>query len=114
MLLTILLLILCIVVALAGVPLVTRLVPPNDVFGLITEKTKSRPEIWYEVNAFAGAALLISAGLTAILLMLYNGTWLRAWWAQILFFIVMIGAGVAATLVFERRVQKPKRRETSE
>src|SRR5262245_33547121 len=103
MLLTIFILLVCIVVALAGAPLAMRKVPPNEVYGLRTYKTRRSEETWYEVNAFAGAAAMIAAGVTAILLMVYNGTWFRAWWAQLLLLIVVMGAAAIATFVFERR-----------
>jgi hypothetical protein len=102
MLITIFLLIVCALVALLGVPLMMRLVPPNPYFGWPVERRASKPERWVEVNAFAGAALVAAGGFMALLLWLYNGTWLKSGWAQLLVFVFVLGAAVAATFCYDR------------
>ena len=112
MLVTISLLVACVIVAAAAVPLMLRLIPQNPIYGLRTERTLSQSSAWFEVNAFGGRALLIAAGVAALLIMVYQGTWLRSGWAQLVVFLVAIGAAVAATLVFERKL--PRRRPARE
>jgi uncharacterized membrane protein len=51
-----------------SIPLVTQLVPPNDAYGLRTEKTLSDEDVWYAANWFAGlvtipvGVLVVAAG----------------------------------------------------
>jgi uncharacterized membrane protein len=104
MMTTVFLLIACALIAAISVPLVLKLIPPNPVYGVRTERTTSRADLWYEVNKFAGKALLVAVGVIAILLMFYSGTLLRSWWAQLAVFVIAIGAAVGAILAFERRI----------
>lgn len=103
---TVFLLLACAIVAAVGVPLILKLVPPNPIYGVRTEKTESSPEAWYEVNRFGGWALVIAAGATALALMMYSGTWLKSFWAQLLAFVMPIVAAVGATLWHERKLGK--------
>ncbi len=106
MFLTIVLFILCALLAFTAVPFIMRLVPPNPYFGINTPRTGRDNEIWLVVNAFAGWALLAAAGLMAIALAFYSGTWwLKHWWTQILLLIVLLGIALGATLGFERRLR---------
>jgi uncharacterized membrane protein len=102
---TVFLLLVCAIVAAVGVPLILKLVPPNPIYGVRTRKTTRSPEVWYEVNRFGGWALVIAAGVTALALMFYSGTWLRSSWAQLFAFVVPIGAAVGATLWHERKLK---------
>ena len=105
MLLTVVLLLLCALVAIAGVPLILKLIPPNDVYGFVTE-TRSRAQLWYEVNRFAGWALVAVAVVTALAIMVYSGTLLRPFWRQLVMFLVMLGLGAGATFWFERNPEQ--------
>src|SRR5688500_19635873 len=96
MLVTISLLVACVIVAAVAVPLMLRLIPQNPVYGLRTERTLSQQSAWFEVNAFGGRALLIAAGVAALLIMVYQGTWLRSGWAQLAVFVLAIGAAVVS------------------
>lgn len=91
------------IVALAAVPLAMRLIPPNPVYGVRTRRTAGDPALWYNVNAVGGQLLLVACGLGAIILMMYQGTWLRSFWAQLFVFVVFVGGAVGATLYFERK-----------
>lgn len=104
MLITISLLVACIVVAAVAVPLMLRLVPQNRIYGVRTERTLTQASTWFEVNAYGGKALLIAAGVAAMLIMVYQGTWLRSGWAQLAVFVLAVAAAIVATLVYERRV----------
>jgi uncharacterized membrane protein len=106
MLVTISLLVACVIVAAAAVPLMLRLIPQNPVYGLRTERTLTQQSAWFEVNAFGGRALLIAAGVAALLIMVYQGTWLRSGWAQLAVFVLAIAAAVISTLVFERKLPR--------
>lgn len=104
MLITVFLLIACALIATISVPLVLKLIPPNPIYGVRTERTTSREDVWYSVNRFAGRALLVAVGVTALLLMFYSGTLLRSWWAQLAAFVIPIGAAVGAILAYEKRI----------
>jgi uncharacterized membrane protein len=91
------------VIALVAVPLAMRLVPPNPIYGVRTDRTLSDTTLWYNVNAVGGQLLLVAVGLSAILLMMYQGTWLKGFWAQLFLFVVPIGAAVGGTIYFERK-----------
>ena len=104
MLTTVLILLACALVAVAGVPLILKLIPPNDIYGVRTERALSRAEIWYEVNRFAGWALVIAAGFTALLLMIWSGTMLKPAYRQILALLLPLGLAVGATLWYERKL----------
>jgi uncharacterized membrane protein len=114
MLSTILLLVLCALTAIAGAPLIFKLIPPNELFGMRTERALAREDFWYELNWFAGWALVIAAGLTALALMIWTGTLLRPFWRQVLTYVVLVGIAVGATFWYERELARngvrPKRR----
>ncbi len=103
MLITVALLIGCALIAVVAVPLLLKLVPPNPIYGVRTEKTLDSSEIWYKVNIYGAKALLIAAGVAALLLMVYSGTYLRSWWAQLIVFVVAMLGAVGATLYYERK-----------
>lgn len=106
MLVTISLLVACVIIAAVAVPLMLRLIPQNPIYGLRTERTLTQASVWFDVNAYGGRALLIATGIAALLIMVYQGTWLRAGWAQLLVFLLAIGGAVAATLVYERKLPR--------
>lgn len=111
MLVTISLLVGCVIVAVAAVPLMLRLIPPNPVYGMRTERTVTQAAAWFDVNAYAGRALLVAMGVAALVIMLYQGTWLRSGWAQVAVFVLSIAAAVAATLLYERKLPSRPRRD---
>ena len=91
------------IIALVAIPLAMRLIPPNPVYGVRTRRTAENPSLWYNVNAVGGQLILVACGLGAIILMMYQGTWLRSFWVQLIFFVIFIGGAVGATLYFERK-----------
>lgn len=55
----------CGIIAVASIPLILNLVPPNGVYGFRTQKTVADPELWFRVNRFAGCALFIASAVSA-------------------------------------------------
>ena len=110
MLVTVVLLLLCALTAIAGVPLILKLVPPNEIYGLHTEKTLSRSDIWFEVNRIAGWALVAAAAITALAVMIWSGTLLRPFWRQFLVYLVMLGGAVGASFWYERNLERFRQR----
>ena len=111
MLVTISLLVACVIVAVAAVPLMLRLVPPNPVYGLRTERTTTQAAAWFDVNAYVGRALLVATGVAASLIMVYQGTWLRPAWSQLLVFVLAMASAVVAAVVYERKLPSRPRRD---
>src|SRR5438309_1453248 len=64
----------CVLIAILGIPLVLRMVPPNGFYGFRTPATRSTPDIWYPANVFAGWALVIAAAISAIVLFMLPPT----------------------------------------
>lgn len=105
MLSAIFLLILCFVIGLAGVPLMLGIVPPNPYYGWPARRSASRPELWKQVNVFAGRALVVAAVIAALLIWTYNGTWLKSGFAQLFIVILAVGGAAGATFLYDRKVQ---------
>lgn len=108
MLSTIILLLICALVAIAAIPLTLRLVPRNPIYGLPTERALANDDTWFRVNAFAGKALLVGSGLAALLVMVYNGTLLRSGWAQLFVVVLCLAVAVGAAFVYDQRLANPR------
>jgi uncharacterized membrane protein len=55
----------CGIIAVASVPLILGVVPPNDFYGFRTRRTLASSELWFRANRFAGVALFIAALISA-------------------------------------------------
>jgi uncharacterized membrane protein len=104
MLTTIFLLIVLFVTGVAGVPLMLGIVPPNPYYGWPTRRGSSKPELWKQVNVFLGRAVVIACAVAAILIMAYNGTWLRSGFAQLFVVILALAIAAAATFLYDRKL----------
>jgi|NGEPerStandDraft_6_1074524.scaffolds.fasta_scaffold189543_2 hypothetical protein len=49
------------VLAAVCIPLILGRIPPNRLYGIRVRKTLEHPEIWYPVNKYGGARLLMSS-----------------------------------------------------
>ena len=107
---TLLILITCVLIAVIGVPLGLRLIPPNNIYGVRTSRTMSDESAWFEVNRVGGWALVGAAGLAAVIVMAYQGTWLRVWWSQWLVLLILVAAAIGFTFYFERKLLPPRKR----
>jgi uncharacterized membrane protein len=106
---TLLILITCVLIAVIGIPLGLRLIPPNRVYGVRTRRTLSDESAWFEVNRVGGWALVAAAGLAAVIVMAYQGTWLRPWWSQWLVLLFLVIVAVGFTFYFEQRILPPQK-----
>ena len=91
------------ILVLVAIPLAMRLIPPNPIYGVRTERTLDNAALWFSVNAVAGQLLIAACGISAILIMMYQGTWLRSFWAQFFVFLIPVLVAVGAALYFERK-----------
>ena len=55
-----------VLIALSGIPLALRKVPPNHLYGFRTRKTLSSPAIWYPANYFGGLSLIACGIVVAV------------------------------------------------
>ena len=110
MLSTVVLLLLCAITAIAGIPLILKLVPPNEVFGVRTERALSHKEVWYAVNWFGGWALVAAAAFTILAILIWSNTLLRPFWLQFVVFVMPLAIAIGATLWYERQVDKNGKR----
>lgn len=106
---TLLILITCVLIAVIGIPLGLRLIPQNNIYGVRTRRTMADESAWFEVNRVGGWALVGAAGLAAVIVMAYQGTWLRAWWSQWLVLLILVTAAVGFTFYFEQRILPPRK-----
>ena len=107
---TVALLVLSAFTAIAGIPLILKLVPRNEIYGVRTLHTLSREKTWYAVNRFAGYALVGAAALMVLSLTLWSNTLLRPFWLQLGVFVLLLAVAVGASLVYERRVARARKR----
>ena len=49
-----------------AIPLMLRRIPPNALYGFRTPQTLRNPELWYEINAYAGRRLLVAGGVGVV------------------------------------------------
>jgi hypothetical protein len=101
---TIVLLVLCALTGIAGIPLILKLIPRDVIRGTPIARALSRPEVWYEVQWFAGWALVAAAGATVLAVMMWSGTLLRPFWRQLFVYLIFVGAAAGATLWHHRRI----------
>ncbi|HUQ29282.1 MAG TPA: SdpI family protein [Usitatibacter sp.] len=91
------------VIFMAAVPLGLRLIPPNPMFGVNTKRTRDDAALWYNVNAVAGQLVAAACLISALFIMMYQGTFLRSFWAQLVVFVLPLAAAAGATLYFEKK-----------
>jgi uncharacterized membrane protein len=104
MLVTIFLLILLAVIGIAAIPLMVGIVPPNPYYGWPARQSSSKPDLWRQVNMFAGRAVVVAVAVAALAIMAYNGTWLKSGWAQLFLVIVALVIALGATFWYDRKV----------
>jgi uncharacterized membrane protein len=106
MLTTIFLLIILAMIGLAGIPLMLGIVPPNPYYGWPARRSSSKPDLWKQVNLFAGRALVVAAGIAALAIMAWNGTWLKSGWAQLFVVLLAVAGAVGATFWYDRKTDR--------
>ncbi len=90
-------------IALISVPLILRMVPPNGIYGFRAGGIRSNPDLWYEVNAFAGWAILAAAVISTVGLVRLAPSSPR--WRVWLTLSLPLFAAVAVSFVYLERVR---------
>ena len=86
-----------------AVPLLLRWIPPNRFYGMRTQTTLSRPDVWYSANAFAGGAVLIASLVSMAASALSPADWFARPWAANSLFLVPLAVAVIASYIHLRR-----------
>jgi hypothetical protein len=76
---------------------------PTGISASSPQRCLDSTELWYNVNAVGGQLILVAVGLSAIILMMYQGTWLKGFFSQLFLFVIPLVAAIGATLYFERK-----------
>jgi uncharacterized membrane protein len=94
----------CAIIAVASIPLMLNLVPPNGVYGFRTQATLGNRELWFRANRFAGCALFIASGISAGIFVTQPEYASGRSFTGLLVFLVPLGAAVAASIHYVRRL----------
>jgi uncharacterized membrane protein len=111
---TLSLLVPCAIIAVASVPLVFNWVPPNRFYGVRTRRTLSNRELWFRANRFAGRALLIAAGGSAIVFAARPDFASGRSLAGFFVLVVPLAAALLATFAYVRRADADERNPDTE
>ena len=94
----------CGIIAMASIPLILSVVPPNHVYGFRTRQTLANRELWFRANRFAGCAFFtasgVSAGIFATQPEYVSGRSL----AGLVVFVVPLVIALVASFAYVRRV----------
>jgi len=91
----------CGIIAVATIPLMLNLVPPNRVYGFRTKETLANRGLWFRANRFAGFAFFIAAGMSAAVLLAFPEY--ASGLAGTAVLVVPLGIALAASLAYARR-----------
>lgn len=91
-------------IAAFSVPLILRRVPPNELYGLRTPRTKSNPAVWYPANVFAGWAMTIAAAISTMLV--FALPWDAELWLLPVIVLVPALTAVGAAYLYLRRLDE--------
>jgi uncharacterized membrane protein len=99
----------CGIIAVASIPLILSVVPPNRVYGFRTRQTLANRELWFRANRFAGCVVLIASGLSASIFVTHPDYASGRSFAGLVVFVVPLVIALAASFAYVRRVSgQPK------
>ena len=94
----------CGIIAVASIPLILSVVPPNHVYGFRTRQTLANRELWFRANRFAGCAFftasVVSAGIFATQPEYVSGRSI----AGLVVFVVPLVIALVVSFAYVRRV----------
>jgi uncharacterized membrane protein len=85
--------------AILGLPLALKLVPPNRVYGFATDALANRA-LWFRVNRFAGWSLVVAGAVSAFIFMQFPDGALGAPAYEIGVFVVPLLIALVATGIY--------------
>lgn len=94
----------CGIIAVASIPLILGVVPPNGVYGFRTRQTLARPELWLRANRFAGVALFIAAAASAAVFLAVPEYASGRSLVGLFIFVTPLIVAVASSFAYVRRI----------
>jgi uncharacterized membrane protein len=94
----------CGIIAVASIPLILSIVPPNGVYGFRTRQTRKNRELWFRANRFAGCAFFIASGVSAAIFATNPEYASGPSFAGLVVFVVPLVIALAASFAYVRRV----------
>jgi uncharacterized membrane protein len=99
----------CGIIAVASLPLILSVVPPNRIYGFRTRQTLANRELWFRANRFAGCGFFIASGLSAGIFATHPEYASGRSFAGLVVFVVPLVIALAASFAYVRRVRgEPK------
>ena len=94
----------CGIIAVASLPLILSVVPPNRIYGFRTRQTLANRELWFRANRFAGCVFFIASGLSAGIFAAHPEYASGRSFAGLVVFVVPLVIALAASFAYVRRV----------
>jgi uncharacterized membrane protein len=94
----------CGIIAVASIPLILSIVPPNDVYGFRTRQTRTNRELWFRANRFAGCAFFIASGVSVGIFTMHPEYASGRSFAGLVVFIVPLVIALVASFAYVRKV----------
>ena len=94
----------CGIIAVASIPLILSVVPPNRIYGFRTHQTLTNRELWFRANRFAGCVFLVASGVSAGVFAIHPDFASGRSFAGLVIFVVPLAIAVAASFAYVRRV----------
>jgi uncharacterized membrane protein len=91
------------IIAVASIPLMLNVVPPNRLYGFRTRQTLANRDLWFRANRFAGCALFIASGTSAAVFVVDPEYASGRSLVGLVVFLAPLGAALAASVAFVRR-----------
>jgi len=93
----------CGIIALASIPLMLNLVPPNGLYGFRTRQTLANSELWFRANRFAGCALFIASVTSAAIFVAYPEYASGGSFVGLIVLVVPLVVAIAASFAYVRK-----------
>ena len=94
----------CGIIAVASIPIMLNLVPPNRLYGFRTRQTLANRELWFRANRFAGFACFIGSGVSALIFLAHPEYASARSPAGVVVFLVPLVIALVASSAYVRRV----------
>src|ERR1700709_2519276 len=91
------------IIAVASVPLMLNVVPPNRIYGLRTQQTLANRDLWFRANRFAGCAFFIASAVSAAVFALHPEDASGRSLTGLGVFLAPLGVALAASVAYVRQ-----------
>ena len=94
----------CGIIAVASIPIMLNLVPPNRLYGFRTRQTLANRDLWFRANRFAGFACFIAAAASAAVFAIHPEYASGRSFIGLLVFAVPLVTALGASFAYVRRI----------